>query len=37
MESSIAEVLADPVAAEAMTKITDALTDGADTGEGMDW
>ncbi|AFA73932.1 thermostable beta-glucosidase B [Gordonia polyisoprenivorans VH2] len=36
LESSIAEVLADPVAAEAMTKITDALTDGADTGEGMD-
>ncbi len=36
LESSIAEVLADPVAAEAMTKITGALTDGADTGEGMD-
>ncbi|QTI67688.1 glycoside hydrolase family 3 C-terminal domain-containing protein [Gordonia polyisoprenivorans] len=36
LESSIAEVLADPVAAEAMTQIAGALTDGADTGEGMD-
>jgi beta-glucosidase len=36
MESSVAEVLADPVAAEGMAPIVGAMFDGADSGEGMD-